>query len=554
MKVVDGPLSCTAERPCLQGKSKSAAEGFYHVVQVVSGFATTQPAGKLRRRCGERFAGISTTTPGLSNLSYAELKATMMGVKGWSTNRPWLVALLLGMACPGFGGPGLAEENREVLTRIAFGSCANQQNPCPIWQTIADANPDLLLLLGDNIYADIVDGRLRPATPERIAEAYQQLAALPEFDKLRRRVPILATWDDHDYGDNDAGAEWEHKDIAAEMFHDFFGTPRDSPRRRQAGVYNATTFGPPGKRVQVIMLDTRYFRSELQQAEERMPGWRSRPYQPATGPDVTMLGEMQWQWLEEQLREPAEVRIIGSSIQVISDEHPFEKWDNFPNERERLYRLIRQTGAGGVVIISGDRHLADLSLDTDAVGYPLYDITASGLNQATEGWRAMEPNRKRVAGLPFGHHFGMIEIDWDRPVPQLSLQIRHEDGEIALQARVPLDVLDGGPIPLPLPEGVIDATAASRLEPGTEVTVQMVVRGGRVIGDRTRILLNSEKDYQSDRNFTVVVNRSALAESLADADLELFLNRAIRVSGVISLYNGSSQMVVDASGQLQLVP
>ena len=207
-----------------------------------------------------------------------------------------------------------------------------------------------------------------------------------------------------------------------------------------------------------------------------------------------------------------------------------------------------------MVIISGDRHLADLSLDTDAVGYPLYDITASGLNQATEGWRAMEPNRKRVAGLPFGHHFGMIEIDWDRPVPQLSLQIRHEDGEIALQARVPLDVLDGGPIPLPLPEGVIDATAASRLEPGTEVTVQMVVRGGRVIGDRTRILLNSEKDYQSDRNFTVVVNRSALAESLADADLELFLNRAIRVSGVISLYNGSSQMVVDASGQLQLVP
>lgn len=439
------------------------------------------------------------------------------------------------------------------LTRIAFGSCANQQNPCPIWETIADSRPELLLLLGDNIYADIVDGRLKPATPERIAEGYRELGALPEFRRVRREIPILATWDDHDYGDNDAGVEWEHKDAAAELFHDFFGTPADSPRRQRPGVYHAEIFGPPGRRVQVILLDTRYFRSELRRAEERMPGWRSRPYEPATGPEATMLGEAQWRWLEEQLRKPAEVRLLASSIQVISDDHPFEKWGNFPDERERLYELIRQTAAGGVVILSGDRHLAELSVDPHAVGYPLYDITASGLNQASSEWRAPEPNRHRVAGLPYGNHFGMIEIDWERPVPRVSLQIRHEDGQIAIQARVPLDRLDAGPVPPALADGAVPPAAAVRMEPGASATVQFVVRGGRVFGDRERILLNSERDYRSERNFTVVVERDALRDRWERADLATFLDRAVRVSGEISLYNGAKQIVVDTPDRLELV-
>jgi alkaline phosphatase D len=440
------------------------------------------------------------------------------------------------------------------LTRIAFGSCANQQEPCPIWGTIADYQPDLLLLLGDNVYADIVNGRLKSSTPERIQQAYDQLASLPDFARLRREVPIMATWDDHDYGNNDAGVEWEHKEAAAKLFHDFFATPADSPRRQRKGVYDAKVFGPPGKRVQVIMLDTRYFRSELEKAAEPQPPWRAKPYVAAFGPEVTMLGEEQWHWLQQQLQEPAELRIVASSIQLLSDEHPFEKWSNFPQERERFFELIRERAASGVVVVSGDRHLGEISLDTDAIGYPLYDVTASGLNQASLQWRAPEPNRKRVASLAYGNHFGAIEIDWRTEEPAVHLQLRHEDGAIAVQSRVPLSALQAGPPSLPRPTGVASAVEASQMAEGAEVTVQFIVAGGRVISDEGLILLNSQSDFRSERNFTVVVSSSARPTPVTDADLQSFLNQTIRASGTISHYNTTKQLRVEQEHQLEIVP
>ena len=81
-----------------------------------------------------------------------------------------------------------------------------------------------------------------------------------------------------------------------------------------------------------------------------------------------MLGEDQWRWLAEQLRVPAEVRLLVSSIQVVAEDHGWEKWMNFPHERERLFKLIRETGAEGVIILSGDRHLAELSMMDGGVG------------------------------------------------------------------------------------------------------------------------------------------------------------------------------------------
>lgn len=441
----------------------------------------------------------------------------------------------------------------EPIKKIAFGSCATQQRACPIWSTIADYQPDWLLLLGDNIYADVVAGRLKPATPQRIKEAYDELAQVPAFIRLRNEVPIFATWDDHDYGNNDAGVEWEHKDAAAELFHDFFGTPSDSPLRQQRGIYDAKIVGPPGKRVQVIMLDTRYFRSELEKGTEPLPGFRAKPYVAASGEGVTMLGDAQWKWLAAQLQQPAELRIIGSSIQVLSDDHPFEKWGNMPAERERLFELIRAQEASGVVIISGDRHLGEISVDNDVLSYPLYDVTASGLNQANLQWRMPEPNVRRHSSLPYGNHFGSIEIDWDVEDPVVRLQLRHEDGEIAVQSRVPLSQLQAGPAIKPRPDGVVSPLQALAMNDGDELTVQFNVVAGRVIGDGDRILLNSETDFRSAKNFTVVVNRTALTAAYADANFESFKGQTIRATGTISLYNGAKQLQVDDAEKLLLI-
>src|SRR3954447_19771 len=92
-----------------------------------------------------------------------------------------------------------------VLTRIAFGSCARQDKPQPIWEAIVAAKPQLFLSLGDNIYGDTQDMAV-------MKKKYDQVAAIPVFQKLKQTCPILAAWDDHDYGVNDGGAEYPKKD------------------------------------------------------------------------------------------------------------------------------------------------------------------------------------------------------------------------------------------------------------------------------------------------------------------------------------------------------
>ena len=457
----------------------------------------------------------------------------------------------------GLASAASAQPKDRPLTKIAFGSCADQNKPCPIWGTIADAKPELLLLLGDTIYADIEDGKLKAATPEKIVKSYEALAKVPEWQKLRAQTPLLAMWDDHDYGHNDAGGEWEHKVAAQKAFHDFFETPADSPRRTQKGVYHADIFGPVGKRVQVILVDTRYFRSLLKKADKPLPGTRIVPYIPITDDTATMLGDEQWKWLEAELKKPAEVRVICSGIQIVNDDHPFEKWGNLPKERRKLLDLIKSTGANGAVLLSGDRHLGEISLDSKSVGYPLFDITASGFNQASPNYRDPEANKYRVSSLPYGNHFGMVTIDWAAD-PVISLQLRHENGEIAIQSKVKLSQLQAKPgvkepakPAVALPEGVLSAAEALKKKDGDEVTVQFAVEAGRLAGKR--ILLNSEKDFKSEKNFTVVVNEKAWTGPFDKATFDTFKGKTIRVKGKLSTFQEKLQIQVNDAKDIEIV-
>src|SRR5262245_22728301 len=203
-----------------------------------------------------------------------------------------LLILILALLAPAFLSAADADK---PLTRIAFGSCAHQDKPMPIWDSIVKQRPELFLALGDNIYADTDDMAV-------MRKKYAQLAAVPGYQALLKTCPVLAIWDDHDYGKNDAGVEYPKKEEAQQAYLDFYGVPADSPRRQQKGIYYAAMFGPPGKRVQFIMLDGRYFRTPLRRGK-REPGMAATPYVPVTDPGATMLGEAQWTWLEAQRSE-----------------------------------------------------------------------------------------------------------------------------------------------------------------------------------------------------------------------------------------------------------
>ncbi|MCI0685149.1 MAG: alkaline phosphatase D family protein [Gemmataceae bacterium] len=443
------------------------------------------------------------------------------------------------------------------VERIAFGSCVHQDKPQPVWDAIVATRPQLFLMIGDNIYHDVTHDKSRKN--DTLAQKYARLDAQPGFRKLRQSCPLLATWDDHDYGLNDAGASYPLRRESQQAFVDFAGVPADSPRRRQEGVYHAEIFGPADKSVQVLLLDTRYFRGPLKKRAKFFPG--EGPYEPSSDTAASMLGDTQWKWLADQLKKPAAVRILVSSIQVVPQDHHWEKWHNLPHERDRLFKLIRATGAAGLFCISGDRHLAELSMMDAGIGYPLYDLTSSGLNQGFGKWRKLETNRHRVMTMNTGNNFGVITIDWSRPDPRLSLQIRDEAGDIAIQERVPLSVLKPGTLKAK------SAAAAAKINGRIvtpdlvqellkkEVTLEMNVNAtGAAAG---LIFLNSAEDRKNPDNFTIVLDKKAQEKLSQDGianPRSHFEGKAIRVTGVLSTFRGTPQIIVSDPKQIKVLP
>ncbi|MEQ9439955.1 MAG: alkaline phosphatase D family protein [Cyclobacteriaceae bacterium] len=304
-------------------------------------------------------------------------------------------------------------DTSQLLTTIAFGSCNRQDEPQPLWEEVIAQQPDLWIWLGDNIYADTDD-------MDSLRQMYQTQLDQPDYQRLYTQVPIVGIWDDHDYGVNDGGKNYAEKVESRNAMLEFLHVSADQSVWNRAGGYQSYTFGPAGKQVKIILLDTRYFRDSL--ADSEVEGHRYDP-----NPDGDVLGENQWVWLENELsKSTAQLNIIGSSIQVIANEHWFEKWGNFPKARQRLLNLIAASDAEGVVILSGDRHFGEISrMELPEMEYPLYDITSSGLTHVYE--EANEENLHRVSDLAKSLNYGLIQINWQASPPQVTYQIKGEN-------------------------------------------------------------------------------------------------------------------------------
>jgi alkaline phosphatase D len=311
------------------------------------------------------------------------------------------------------------------LSRIAFGSCHKLDRSFGVWDSIFAQKAELFIFMGDTVYLDTVDMAAKKAM-------YDKFAAVPEFIKFRQKVPIIATWDDHDYGVNDGGAEYPKRDESQKLFLDFFREQADSIRRKRPGVYHSYVFGPAGKRTQVILLDLRYFRTPLK--IDPIDG-----YVPQRDPAASMLGEAQWKWLEEQLHVPADLRLIVSSLQVEHEEQPNEKWFNMPNERAKLFKVIADSKASGVVFISGDVHHGEIAGMDIGAGYTVYEVTSSGLNCANEPYP--QPNKYGVVDMQWTDNFGMVRVDWSARDPGIDLEIRTGRGNLGSRKQIRLSEL-----------------------------------------------------------------------------------------------------------------
>ncbi|NNF52439.1 MAG: alkaline phosphatase family protein, partial [Gammaproteobacteria bacterium] len=273
--------------------------------------------------------------------------------------------------------------------------------------------PQLWIWTGDNVYGDTLDMSV-------LATKYREQSANPGYQQLQARVPVTGTWDDHDYGTNDGDASYPMKAESQQLLLDFLGVPANDPRRTREGVYSSYVLGKVPRQVKVILLDVRYHREP-------------------PGPEADVLGEEQWRWLENELNgSTAQLTLIVSGTQMLPADHEWERWAAYPAARQRLLDLITESGKPGVVLISGDRHFAELTRFKPKGFYPLYEVTSSGL---THFWEEMpdEVNRARIQRFYKGLNFGLIEVLWEaRPGPLLRLEVRDERNHPQIRIEFPL--------------------------------------------------------------------------------------------------------------------
>lgn len=292
---------------------------------------------------------------------------------------------------------------------IAFGSCNDEDKDQPLWNDIMQDQPDLWIWLGDNIYGDTDDMKV-------MAKKYSKQNNNPAYKKLVQQTRINGVWDDHDYGVNDGGKEYAQKAASQQLLLDFLNVPNDDPRRQREGTYSAEQLVCGSQKVKIFYLDTRYFRDAI-----------SRPtgtYLPNF--EGTMLGLDQWAWLEEEFRNSdADLHVLVSSIQVIAEDHKWEKWSNFPNERKRLLDLLAKYNNEKTIILSGDRHVAEISR-LKWNGVSIVDVTSSSLTNKISKKRP-EFNQHRIPGtdLEFENNYGVLElICSDKKELQVSARIK----------------------------------------------------------------------------------------------------------------------------------
>jgi alkaline phosphatase D len=310
----------------------------------------------------------------------------------------------------------------KVLNSLYFGSCNRTDLDPKIWDTITNQDPEVWVWLGDIVYSE--NGSMKD-----LSKKYALQKQLPAYKKLEENTTILGVWDDHDFGENDAGASFSKKKESRKLLFDFLEIPKNHPAQEREGAYQSYCFGRGAQKVCLYLLDVRYFKEDYVKD--------SRSNQRYKKNDGLLLGADQWSWLEKELSaNDATINLFAGGIQLLSAEHPYEKWANFPLAQKRFFEILTKYSIQTPIYLSGDRHIAEASSQEIKPNYWIYDITSSGLTHSYDSLEE-EPNQYRISPLLTMLNFGKIEINWE--TSELQAQIINIDGIPQFIQKIPFE-------------------------------------------------------------------------------------------------------------------
>ena len=259
--------------------------------------------------------------------------------------------------------------------KIAFTSCARFQPHVPqlAWDDILAADPDYLILLGDQIYMDFgiwPFTREYQGRPKRygvtefeavMRRKYEQQWAEPHFARLlahmRAKKGLLGVWDDHDFAWNNAyGADTtladevhmpEKRAVSRALFHEFMACATQPP----------DLFGAVDTALaRIILLDNR---------------WDATPL---PVPDPVLMGQRQIDFLADQLHHNKPYTLVCAGLTMT---HSGENWSRYTQEFAQFKSLVQ--GVPGVIFLAGDIHKNAFDPPAPNGQPPCYQIVSSGV-------------------------------------------------------------------------------------------------------------------------------------------------------------------------------
>ncbi len=306
---------------------------------------------------------------------------------------------------------------------IAVASCMDDylSNHFSIWDTLAKKNPEYLLLIGDNVYGDKSgkDNFHKEADPETLWKRYIDIRLTLPLYFQEKLIPVHALWDDHDYGANNSGRDYQHKEASKEIFDAFMAQELSEENwERGFGVGGLLSLGD----FNLYFLDARYFRAPEKEGSH--------------------LGADQTKWLETKLREEPGPSLIIKGDQFFGGYHQFESFEgNHPLDFQIFVEELKKVPTP-FVFVSGDRHMSEIMQFPRALfGKPSFEITSSPIH-AKMFPGGVDKNPWRVVANKEAFNFTMIQNTAQDDHWFLNVEDIGEKGEVIYKRELAVFIKD----------------------------------------------------------------------------------------------------------------